>query len=121
MARTTTRCCLVWRTRCDQAIPPVHAELQGVDSFLQPLAAAYGVAYYPATLIHRKIACISTSGHLNCRPGMNLPVMVWLHGGSNRVGSGTEPAYDGACLASRGVVVVTINYRLGVMGFLRPS
>jgi para-nitrobenzyl esterase len=43
--------------------------------------------------------------------------MVWLHGGSNRVGSGAEPGYDGASLASRSVIVVTINYRLGVMGF----
>jgi para-nitrobenzyl esterase len=46
-----------------------------------------------------------------------LPVMVWLHGGSNRVGSGTQSTYDGASLARRGVLVVTLNYRLGVMGF----
>src|ERR1035438_4136873 len=46
-----------------------------------------------------------------------LPVMVWLHGGSNRVGSGTEDSYDGSALASHGVIVVTLNYRLGVLGF----
>ena len=43
--------------------------------------------------------------------------MVWLHGGSNRVGSGSEGGYDGRVLASHGVVVVTVNYRLGAMGF----
>ena len=43
--------------------------------------------------------------------------MVWIHGGSNVIGSGGENAYDGAALARRGVVVVTINYRLGVFGF----
>jgi para-nitrobenzyl esterase len=43
--------------------------------------------------------------------------MVWLHGGSNTAGSGSQPTYDGVSLTSRGVVLVTINYRLGVMGF----
>lgn len=47
-----------------------------------------------------------------------LPVMVWLHGGSFVSGSGSIAWYDGARLASRGVVVVTVNYRLGPFGFL---
>lgn len=46
------------------------------------------------------------------------PVMVWIHGGSNMNGEGHSAWYDGAALAKRGVVVVTINYRLGVFGFL---
>ncbi len=46
------------------------------------------------------------------------PVMVWIHGGSNLNGAGSSPLYDGAALARRGVVVVTINYRLGVFGFM---
>jgi len=47
------------------------------------------------------------------------PVMVWLHGGGFAVGSGSAPAYDGAHLAARGdVVVVTINHRLNVFGYL---
>jgi para-nitrobenzyl esterase len=46
-----------------------------------------------------------------------LPVMVWLHGGSNTVGSGSQSTYDGVSLTQRGVVLVTLNYRLGVMGF----
>jgi para-nitrobenzyl esterase len=50
-------------------------------------------------------------------PG-SLPVMVWIHGGSFLFGSGAEPILDGALLASRGAVVVTINYRLGLFGFL---
>jgi para-nitrobenzyl esterase len=47
-----------------------------------------------------------------------LPVMVWIHGGGYYAGSGDEPRHDGSVLASKGVIVVTINYRLGVMGFL---
>lgn len=50
--------------------------------------------------------------------GAALPVLFWIHGGEFFAGSGTEPRYDGAHLAARGVVVVTINHRLGVFGFL---
>lgn len=45
------------------------------------------------------------------------PVMVWIHGGGFVNGSGTAALYDGAALARQGVVVVTINYRLGRFGF----
>jgi para-nitrobenzyl esterase len=47
-----------------------------------------------------------------------LPVMVWIHGGGFAVGSGAEPRYDGARLAARGIVVVTVNHRLNALGFL---
>lgn len=47
-----------------------------------------------------------------------LPVVVWIHGGGFTIGSGGWPQYDGAALARRGVVVVTLNYRLGVLGYL---
>ncbi|MDB5971063.1 MAG: carboxylesterase/lipase family protein [Hydrocarboniphaga sp.] len=46
-----------------------------------------------------------------------LPVMVWLHGGAHRIGSASLPFYDGQKLAARGVVLVTLNYRLGYLGF----
>ncbi|MGH7040585.1 MAG: carboxylesterase family protein, partial [Acetobacteraceae bacterium] len=46
------------------------------------------------------------------------PVMLWLFGGANAVGSAGEPAFDGAALARHGLVVVTTNYRVGVMGFM---
>jgi para-nitrobenzyl esterase len=47
-----------------------------------------------------------------------LPVMVWFHGGGFAQGAGSLPSFDGEVLARRGVVVVTINYRLGPLGFL---
>lgn len=47
------------------------------------------------------------------------PVMFWIHGGAFTSGTGSDPTFDGGNLASRGdVVVVTINYRLGTLGFL---
>lgn len=46
-----------------------------------------------------------------------LPVMFWIHGGGYVNGSATADLYDGSALARRGVVVVTVNYRLGRLGF----
>jgi para-nitrobenzyl esterase len=45
------------------------------------------------------------------------PVLVWIHGGALTRGSGSIPPYDGTSLARKGAVVVTINYRLGPLGF----
>ena len=45
------------------------------------------------------------------------PVMFWIPGGGNFAGSASQPGYDGESLARRGVVVVTINYRVGMFGF----
>jgi para-nitrobenzyl esterase len=47
-----------------------------------------------------------------------LPVMFWMYGGGNNAGSASMPIYDGAALSRKGVVVVTINYRLGLFGYM---
>ncbi len=47
-----------------------------------------------------------------------LPVMVWIHGSAFLMGSGSQYHYEGSTLASEGVIVVTLNYRLGVFGFM---
>jgi para-nitrobenzyl esterase len=47
-----------------------------------------------------------------------LPVMVWIHGGGFQAGASSEPRHDGWAFARKGVVLVTVNYRLGVFGFL---
>ena len=56
-------------------------------------------------------------------PGLDnarRPVMFWIHGGAFTIGSGSDPMYDSDVLAKRGnIVLVTINYRLGMLGFLR--
>lgn len=99
----------------------------GLNPFIAPLAAAYGAPY----TVH-PIASSEDCLYLNVwvpewppkaaqpAPGLPapaLPVMVWLHGGSNTAGSGAQSTYDGASLATRGVILITVNYRLGVMGF----
>ncbi|MCE2461320.1 MAG: carboxylesterase/lipase family protein, partial [Pseudomonadales bacterium] len=52
------------------------------------------------------------------RAGDALPVMVWIHGGGLQIGHGHLPMYDGDALTGEGIVAVSINYRLGVLGFL---
>lgn len=52
------------------------------------------------------------------RTKKKLPVMVWLYGGSFVAGSSSDPRCDGESFARKGVVLVTINYRVGVLGFL---
>jgi para-nitrobenzyl esterase len=47
----------------------------------------------------------------------NLPVLVYFYGGGFVAGDGSEPRYDGASMAKKGIVVVTVNYRLNIFGF----
>ncbi|HUX43137.1 MAG TPA: carboxylesterase family protein, partial [Terracidiphilus sp.] len=51
----------------------------------------------------------------------NLPVMFWIHGGGYSGGASSEPRHNGDFLPLKGVVLVTINYRLGIFGFLASS
>lgn len=50
--------------------------------------------------------------------GTRLPVLVYFYGGGFQAGDGSEPRYDGESMARRGIVTVTMSYRLGVFGFL---
>jgi para-nitrobenzyl esterase len=50
--------------------------------------------------------------------GDKLPVMVWIHGGGFLAGAGSEPRYTNPALVAKNVIVVTLNYRLNVFGFL---
>ncbi|MEN9021329.1 MAG: carboxylesterase/lipase family protein [Verrucomicrobiales bacterium] len=55
------------------------------------------------------------------KPAAKLPVMVWIHGGGLNTSWGHKSMYDGAAFAKRDVVLVSINYRLGALGFLAHS
>ncbi|MFY9608570.1 MAG: carboxylesterase family protein [Blastocatellia bacterium] len=60
--------------------------------------------------------------HLNvwtaAKAGDKRPVMVWIHGGALTRGSGANRTYDGTAFAKKGIVLVTVNYRLGPLGYL---
>ena len=90
----------------------------GLTPFFAPMAKAYDAKFEQPPITSSE-DCLYLDVWVPEWPVKRaLPVMVWLHGGSNRVGSGTQSTYDGASLARRGVLVVTLNYRLGAMGFL---
>ncbi len=64
--------------------------------------------------------CLSLNVWTPSLDGQRRPVMVWIHGGAFTIGSSSQSLYDGSVLARRGdVVLVTVNYRLGPLGFIR--
>ncbi len=79
-----------------------------------PLLTALGAPALPLSE-----DCLNLTVFTPALDAIRRPVMVWIHGGGFVGGQGSAPIYDGARLAARGdVVVVTINYRLGALGFL---
>jgi para-nitrobenzyl esterase len=81
------------------------------------------VSFDPTSFYHRPPSpqsedCLCLNVWTAARPGEKRPVMVWIHGGGLTAGSGATPVYDGANFARQGVVLVTINYRLGPLGYL---
>jgi para-nitrobenzyl esterase len=110
---------LPWQGVREGAQPgnPCTQRASGLTPFLAPMARAYGAAYEQPP-IQSSEDCLYLDVWAPEWPAKrSLPVMVWLHGGSNTVGSGTQPMYGGASLTRHGVLLVTLNYRLGVMGF----
>ena len=62
--------------------------------------------------------CLCLNVWTAAQPGEKRPVMVWIHGGALTRGSGAVDTYDGTNFAQNGVVLVTINYRLGPLGYV---
>ena len=51
-------------------------------------------------------------------PDENLPVLVWIHGGANNHGNASEMEFNASKLAAKGIIVVSVQYRMGMFGFL---
>src|SRR5262245_31230804 len=103
--------------------PEPHESWEGVRSAtacgptapqIDAMAAMFGAQPEP-----QDEACLYLNVFTPAVDDARRPVMVWIHGGAFVLGSGSGPGYDGSSLARRGdVVVVSINYRLGALGFL---
>ena len=104
------------RWRAPQPAPKWTGRLDATQYGFRALAAWAGdVIPVPA----RSEDCLNlniwTSAH---QSGEKRPVMVWVHGGGFQFGAAANPSTDGSRLAALGVVVVSFNYRVGVLGFL---
>jgi para-nitrobenzyl esterase len=103
--------------------PQPPASWQGVREANEFSKACWQTPYPAASIYQAKLPPLSEDClYLNIWTGAksskeHLPVMVWIHGGGFTRGSGTSEGYDGENFARKGVVLVTINYRLGLLGF----
>jgi len=117
-----------WRgaRTCKKFGPIAYQRGAGMDEFFDNLVRGLGIgAVRRKTLtVALKVAPRNESEDcltLNVRApagAEDLPVMVWIHGGDHTDGSGSDPFYQGNALPERGCVLVTVNYRLGLFGFL---
>ena len=117
---TEVRDASAFGNRCMQ---PVGTE----DGFFARLIDGHGLSAVKSFAIKRVVAAQKPSPmsedclYLNVRAPVgaeNLPVMVWIHGGGHQFGSGDFAYYQADGLPERGVVLVTINYRLGAFGYM---
>lgn len=74
--------------------------------------------FYGRGPIERSEDCLYLNVWTRADADAALPVMVWIHGGALQIGHGHLPMYDGAVLTGKDVVLVSINYRLGALGYL---
>lgn len=84
-------------------------------SCIQPPLAKTSLYYDPASRYSEDCLSLNIWAPEDAK---SSPVIVWIHGGSLRIGGSAEPIYDGSILAHRGVVIVSINYRLGLLGWM---
>lgn len=97
--------------------PPEWAEIRDCGNYGPICPQAEGMPM-EAVLVPDE-DCLNLNIWRTADDGPPRPVMVWIHGGAYYMGAGSQAIYDGSALARRGdVVVVTINYRLGTLGFV---
>ena len=110
------------RWKPPQAVAPwqgVRAATSFGPQCLQPNGSPKSVYFeYAGGDLPMSEDCLTLNVWTPAGPAKDLPVMVWLYGGGFQVGAAARPVFNGTRLAERGVVVVTINYRVGILGFL---
>lgn len=98
------------------AAPKSWRGVRAADAY-GPVCIQSPVDWAGHALDHTSEDCLTLSVWTpNIAPSARLPVMVWFHGGGYTAGAGSQ--YDATALAKHGAVIVTVNYRLGALGFL---
>jgi para-nitrobenzyl esterase len=107
------------RFAAPEPIAPWAGERQAVEFGGSALQAAMVIPLPGMEVGRQDEDCLYLNVYAPAGGAARKPVMVWIHGGGFVIGSGSQEIYGGARLARRGdVVVVTINYRLGALGYL---
>lgn len=87
------------------------------DVFSAMPAQCAGGPESPMGRLYQSEDCLYLNIYAPAEADRPLPVLVWFYGGSYQNGSASDPAFDGANFARLGVITVTVNYRVGIMGF----
>ncbi len=111
---------------CAKPGPTAYQRRQAIDQFMNNIVTGLGISAVRGRSLLAAVKLVRPNEGEDCLSlnvrtptgASNLPVMVWIHGGDHTDGAGSEPFYDSNTLSERGCVLVTINYRLGLMGFL---
>lgn len=112
---------------CTKPGPTAFQRKQNFDAFFAGLVAGVGLSPARQRSLQALLKAVPGKESEDCLTlnvrspvgASDLPVMVWIHGGDHTDGSGSDPLYHSSdALPSRGCVLVTINYRLGMFGFM---
>lgn len=93
-------------------------DCQQVPPHIPPTGSPWSDEYFPTRAKSENCLFVNVWRPAGTVSTNKLPVMVWIHGGAFVGGSGSVPLYDGSALARRGIIVVSLNYRLGPFGFM---
>lgn len=110
---------------CTKPGPMAHQRAQAMEEFVFGLVEGLGLSKAKQKTLSTLMKIAPTDQNEDClylgvrapAKATGLPVMVWVHGGDHTDGSSFDPFYDSNAIPERGCVLVTINYRLGLMGF----
>ncbi len=111
---------------CTRPGPIAYQRAQYIEGFMAKLVSGLGLSRGKQRALATAVKAIPKNESEDCltlsvrapHGASGLPVMVWIHGGDHTDGASSEPFYTSNVLPSRGCVLVTINYRLGLLGFL---
>lgn len=112
-----------WRgVRAATEFPPICAQHLYAQDYFGDISARVGGRISSQRPLTTSEDCLYVNvWTANLGSSHHLPVMVWVHGGGNNGGWGTQATTDGEFLARKGVVLVMLEYRVGALGFLADS
>lgn len=107
--------------KCDHFSPISMQGSMSDGAAVNPFAAFYQKEFYPEDKPMSEDCLYLNVWTPSESAGEKLPVMMWIHGGAFTGGYGYEMEFDGEGFAKKGVILVTINYRVGIFGFMAHS